>query len=93
LGVVVRSDIVLVGLKGKKVTLSWSMWSKDGSKRLSGDWLNDTLAYELEATTARDTASVELWVPLPKQVGKYIIRSTLRIDGSDIASATSDEFE
>ena len=48
---------------------------------------------ELEATTARDTASVELWVPLPKQVGKYIIRSTLRIDGSDIASATSDEFE
>ena len=87
------SDVVLTGLQGKEVSLSWSIFSKDASTRLQGNWLNDMTAYELEATTAHDTGSVELWAPLPKARGKYFIRTTLRVKGFAIASSDSEEFE
>jgi hypothetical protein len=93
LGVVISADLELAGLRGKPVLLSWSMWQQGGKKRLYGNWLNRNLAYRLEATTDRDTTSLDLWVPLPKSPGPYFIRVNLAAGESLLASADSQPFD
>jgi hypothetical protein len=93
LGVVVSADLELIGLRGKPVLLTWSMWQQGGKKRLYGNWLNRNLAYRLEATTDHDTTTLDLWIPLPKLPGRYFIRVNLAADQSPLASADSPSFE
>jgi hypothetical protein len=93
LGVVITADLELAGLRGKPVLLSWSMWQQGGKKRLYGNWLNRNLAYRLEATTDRDTTSLDLWVPLPRSPGPYFIRVNLTAADSLLASSDSQPFD
>jgi hypothetical protein len=91
-GVVVTANMELSGLRGKAVLLSWSMWQKDGAERLYGEWLNERLAYRIEATSDHDTASVDYWIPLPKQKGPYFVRTRLAFNGTTLATSDSDSF-
>jgi hypothetical protein len=91
--VVVTADLELAGLRGRPVLLSWSMWQKGGKVRLFGDWLNSNLAYRLEATSDRDTTSLDLWIPLPKSPGPYLVRVNLTAAQSPLASAESQPFD
>jgi hypothetical protein len=93
LGVVVSADLELVGLRGKPVLLSWSMWQQGGTKRLFGNWLNRNLAYRLVATTDHDTTALDMWIPLPKAPGPYFIRVNLTADRSPLASGDSPPFD
>jgi len=93
LGAVVRADVELQGMRDRTVALSWSMWERDGGGRLHGDWLNDNLAYRLRAGTEHDTTSLDLWVPLPRETGPYVIRTTLRVDGVAIAGSETEPFD
>jgi hypothetical protein len=94
LGVVVSVDVELAGLRGKPVLLSWSMWQKNGTtRRLYGNWLNRNLAYRLKASTDRDTATLDLWIPLPKPPGPYFVRMQLTASGSARASTNSQPFD
>jgi hypothetical protein len=93
LGVVVSTDIELADLRAKPALLSWSMWQKGGDVRLHGDWLNKNLAYRLEATTNRDTTTVDLWIPLPQPPGPYLARVDLNVNGSRLAAGESDLFD
>lgn len=92
LGVVVAVDVELTGLRNEPVRLSWSMWQRGGAHRLHGEWLNTNLAYHLTATSNRDTASLDFWIPLPPEPGPYFIRSILTSDGNTIASIDSEPF-
>jgi hypothetical protein len=92
LGVVVTVDFELVGLRGRPIELSWSMWQTGGNARLYGEWLNTNLAYRVEPTSDRDTASLDIWIPLPKAPGSYYIRPILIADGATIASVATDPF-
>jgi hypothetical protein len=56
-------------------------------------WLNRNLAYRLEATTDRDTTSLDLWVPLPRSPGPYFIRVNLTAADATLASADSQPFD
>jgi len=40
-------------------------------------------------SSQRDTAGLELWVPLPKEPGPYFVRLTLSVDDAPLASADS----
>jgi hypothetical protein len=93
LGVVVSTDVALVGLRDRPVLVSWSMWQASGDQRLFGEWLNETLAYRLEATTDHDVATLDLWIPLPKEPGSYFIRLQLTADEFRLDSADSEAFE
>jgi hypothetical protein len=94
LGVVVSVDVELAGLRDKPVLLSWSMWQKNGTtRRLYGNWLNRNLAYRLKASTDRDTATLDLWIPLPKPPGPYFVRMQLTASGSARASTDSQPFD
>ncbi|HKY65541.1 MAG TPA: hypothetical protein VJM49_04190 [Acidimicrobiales bacterium] len=92
LGVVIATDIELEGLRGETVLLTWSMWQQAGGARLHGDWLDERLAYSLEATTEHDTTSLDLWIPLPPEPGPYFVRVGLDLGGSSLASADSEPF-
>jgi hypothetical protein len=93
IGAVVSVDLALVGLRGKPVMLSWSMWQPVGGTRLHGKWLNNNLAYQLQATTERDSTTVDLWVPLPLAAGPYFIRAELGTQASLLAAKDSEPFD
>jgi hypothetical protein len=91
-GVVVSANVEVSGLRGKEVLLSWSMWQTGGSKRVYGAWLNERLAYRLEATTDDDTASLDFWIPLPRTKGPYIVRARLAYNGDTLAAGDTQPF-
>jgi hypothetical protein len=93
LGVVVAADLELVGLRDDPVFLSWEMWQHEGTTRLHDDWLNKNLAYRLEPNTDHDSATLDLWVPMPTNPGPYYVRIQLTHAGSGLASADSAPFE
>jgi hypothetical protein len=94
LGVLVSADIELAGLGGRPVLLSWSMFQAAGDQRqLFGEWLNENLAFRLEATTDHDATTVDLWIPMPKDPGSYFIRLELATEEAALARADSESFE
>jgi hypothetical protein len=93
LGVVVSTDLDLSGLRGKALTLSWSMWQEAGGIRLSGDWLNDNLAYRIEPRTDHATTTLDVWIPMPREPGSYFVRVDLRNGPTRIDSGESERFE
>lgn len=93
IGAVVTVDAVLVGLRDRPVLLAWAMWHATGGQRLHAGWFNKHLAYQLLATTDHDSATVQLWVPLPTMPGPYLIDVEATLDGSGLASGRSDPFE
>jgi hypothetical protein len=92
IGVVVSANIEISGLRGKPVMLSWSMWQTGGSERLYGAWLNERLAYRLEATTDHDTAALDFWIPLPKARGPYVVRAQLTLNDTTLVAADTQPF-
>jgi hypothetical protein len=93
LGVVVSTDLELTGLRDKVLTLSWSMWQGAGGVRLSGEWLNDNLAYRIEPRTDHATTTLDVWIPLPREPGSYFVRVDLRSGATRIDSGESERFE
>jgi hypothetical protein len=93
LGVVVRADLELSGLREKTVALSWSIWQESGRDRLSGPWLNQIFCYRLTPTSDSDTGSLDLWVPLPKAHARYFIRLNMIYSGTSLASADTAAFD
>ncbi len=93
LGELVNVNLELVGLRGQPVLLSWSIFQGGSHTNLFGKWLRDFAAYRLEATTNDDTATLEMWIPLPKLPGPYFIHLSLTTDGVGLASANSDMFD
>ncbi|MFC3741245.1 hypothetical protein [Paractinoplanes deccanensis] len=91
-GAVVSVNFDLGGVRGKPVMLSWSMWQRGTGDRLYGDWLNEHLAYRVEAVSDHDTAAGDFWIPMPKDGGPFFIRSRLTLGDSVLASADSQQF-
>jgi hypothetical protein len=93
IGAIVSVDVELAGLRDRPVLLRWSMWHTGDGARLHGDWLNSHLAYQLQATTDRDTTTVDLWIPLPAAAGPYFVRVDLETEGARLASGDSQPFD
>lgn len=94
LGVLLDVNCDLQGLRGRPVVLTWEIFQAGGSAPLLGEWLRTTPAYRLRPTTEHDSASVDLWVPLPKEPGPYVVRLSLALDGGPtLHSAISEPFD
>jgi hypothetical protein len=94
-GVEVRADLVLSGLRGDTVRVYWSMSSRNRRERLSGAWSNQLLGYALLPTSDHDTASITYWIPLPRSAkGPFVITSSLTAgeDGPPLATADTEPF-
>ena len=94
LGELINVNLELSGLQGQQVFLSWSIFPKNGVNHLSKNWLGEFIAYRLVATTNDDTGSLQLWVPLPKQLGSYFVHVNLMTaEGVNLASMDSNPFD
>jgi hypothetical protein len=74
------------------VLVGWSIWDAGSEHRLFGRWLATNLAYRLKASSEKDVASLDIWVPLPKDEGPFFVRLTLTADGTRLAHIDTDEF-
>ena len=92
LGELVSVNMELAGLRGQPVFLLWSIFQEGGHTSLFGKWLNNFVAYRLEATTNDDTGTLEMWIPLPKLPGPFFIHLSLTTDGANIAGTDSNPF-
>lgn len=92
LGVLVDVNVELEGLRGRPVLLTWSIFPHDVGPPMFGSWLQTVAAYRLEASSNRDTASFDLWLPLPKEPGPYVARLQLSVGEIRIASVRTDPF-
>lgn len=68
------------------------MFGYGGSTQLHGEWLDENLAYRIEARTDHDTATVDPWIPLPPDPGPYIGEVRVAHAGSGLASAQTGPF-
>lgn len=93
IGALVTASVVLSGLRGRTAQLTWSMWPAGGGDRLNEGWFDSHLAYRLRPDTDHDTATVDLWVPLPTTAGPYVIDVDLHVDGIRVANTRSTQFE
>jgi hypothetical protein len=92
IGAVVNVNAVLGGLRDRPVQLTWSMWHTDGGGRLHGSWLNEHLVYRFVPRTDRDSANVDLWVPLPTAPGPFLVYVYASLDGTRLTSDRSEPF-
>ena len=92
LGVQVSTTLEAIGLRDKDIRLSWSLLQKDGDTALPDTWQHSTMSYVLTPSTDHDSGAVDLWVPLPKAKGTYVVQLTLRLGDSVLTSAFSPEF-
>jgi hypothetical protein len=94
LGELVSVNLELVGLQGQPVLLAWSIFQQGDKTNPFGKWLGgDFVVDRLEATTNDDTTALEMWIPLPKLPGPFVIRLSLSADGADLASTDSSPFD
>ena len=69
LGYRVAVNVVLDGLAGVPLVLTWSLNGVD----VSANWQAPRLGIRLEPTTDHETGSVDIWVPNLKSPGDYIV--------------------
>jgi hypothetical protein len=92
LGELVSINFELTGLRDKPVYLKWYIFQEGGQSHLFGKWVDNFVAYRLEATTDDDTGTLEMWIPLPKVPGPYFLDFSLTTGGAPLVSADSDPF-
>ncbi len=93
-GALVSVDMDLEGLRGQRLLLFWRLFPEAGTRPLPRAWSRPTVAYQLEPGTEHDTASVDLWVPLPRGRGSYVVNLVLTTeDGARLASADTDPVD
>lgn len=85
-------DLELTGLRDRTVILSWEIFQKGGGEPLLQEWLSAKPAVRLTPSTDRDSGSVDLWIPVPEDQGKYFVQLELSVDGASLESAVSMPF-
>jgi hypothetical protein len=93
LGELVSVNFELAGFRDKPIFLKWWIFQKGSQSHLFGKWVDNFVAYRLEATTDDDTGALQMWIPLPKVLGPYILDLSLTGGGASLASADSDPFD
>jgi hypothetical protein len=94
LGEMVSVNLELAGLKDQPVLLSWSIFHEGSHTNLFGKWLDGQfVAFRLVATTNDDTATLQMWIPLPKLAGPFFAELSLTTENAGLASAASGPFD
>lgn len=77
MGMMVSVDVTVTGMSGEPIELYWSMLSADTSRALPQAWLRNTRAATLHPRADQAQLQKEIWLPLPRDRGRYRARITL----------------
>ena len=72
-GALVTVNMELEGLRSQPLLLLWRLFPANGASHLPDGWWKTTAAYQLTPSTDHDSASLDMWVPLPKGKGRYTL--------------------
>lgn len=89
-GALVTVNMDLQGLRGEHLLLFWRLFPEDGTRPLPHSWWKTTLAYRLTPDTDHDSASLDMWVPVPKAKGPYTINLIMALESNDARLASYD---
>jgi hypothetical protein len=79
-GVELAFNVQLLGLEGRRVFITWSVFERNSRDRLFGNWLRTNTSYRLKARDDDDPVDLNIWVPLPKERGRYFVRIWAYVD-------------
>lgn len=85
-------DVTLTGMSGDIVDVYWSVESADTKRALGQRWLRNTKAATLHPRAAQEQLEPEIWLPLPRERGRYRARVTLLGENDRRFSERSDVF-
>ena len=93
-GALVTVNVEFEGLRGQSLLLFWRLFPADGALPLPKGWWKTTVAYRLTPGTDHDSASLDMWVPLPKARGPYTLDVILALEsnGARLASYETADF-
>ena len=93
-GALVTVNIELGGLRSQSLLLFWRLFPTNGTLPLPKGWWKTTVAYRLTPGTDQDSASLDMWVPLPKARGSYTVDMILALEsnGARLASYETAAF-
>jgi hypothetical protein len=95
LGVRATVDLEMEGLRGVDLFLYWRLQSAGGATPVPDLWAQATPAFRLTPGTTLDSASVDVWVPLPRAQGPYVLDFLVIHDPQEapLESFRSDPFD
>jgi hypothetical protein len=73
-GVALNFNLTLENLKGRTVTVRWSMYRLGAGAPLPHDWLVNRRIFMERLERSSQTVSRQFWVPLPRRQGQYFVR-------------------
>jgi hypothetical protein len=85
-------DVTLDGLKGRLVTIRWTLFRARDGKPVPRDWLRYRKVLAVTPKRASEPENREFWVPLPKRHGPYFVRLVVVGDGGPVRHQDSDPF-
>jgi hypothetical protein len=92
-GALVDVDLELSGLRDQTVSLTWQVRRVGSAEPLYGEWMRRVEAYRLTPSTDHDTATVtDMWIPVPKQPGPFVVVVRVHRDDFALGSGRSDPF-
>jgi hypothetical protein len=92
MGMMVSVDVTLTGMSGEPVEVYWSMLSADTTRALPQPWLRNTRAATLHPRAERAQLQKDLWLPLPRERGRYKARITLVDEDGEHYSERTEVF-
>jgi hypothetical protein len=78
LGMIVGFEVVLRGLAGHDVDVTWTVFAKGAHAHLGSDWFADRRAIRWHLESNRVHHSPSIWVPLPPRRGHYFAQLSVR---------------
>jgi hypothetical protein len=92
LGVVVTANLRVEGLRDEEVDISWRLTGRAKGRTPYSRWFKEVLAARFTASALSDGTSVDIWVPMPKRPGKYVVRVTIKHGDTPLIAKKSEPF-
>ena len=93
-GALVTVNMELEGLRHRSLLLFWRLFPANGAAPLPQGWWKTTVAYRITPGTDHDSASLDMWVPLPKAQEPYTLDLIVALEsnGARLASYETATF-
>jgi hypothetical protein len=85
----------LEGLRGESLALYWRLSPTNGAAPLPAAWAEAIPACLLRPGTQLDSASVDIWVPLPDAPGPFLLDVILthQPEGARLTNMRTEQFD
>jgi hypothetical protein len=92
LGVVVTANLRVEGLPDEEVDISWRLTGRAKGRTPYSRWFKEILAAKFTPSAVSDGTTVNIWVPMPKRPGTYVVQVTIKHGDNPLIAKKSEAF-